>query len=86
MHTLLRVLVETFARAHGCCTRHCTRLPQGCSGFHGTALDLGGWHTAKGYLWGHSEEKTEVNMAMRSSFHCEVSMPQRRTPRVTEEK
>lgn len=45
--------------------------PEGCSGFHSTALDLGGWHTAKGYLWGHSEEKTDVNMAMRSSFHRE---------------
>lgn len=70
-------MVAARGTAQGC--------PKGCSGFHSTALDLQGWHTAKRYLLGHSEEKTEVNTAMRSSFHCEVSMPRRRTPRVTEE-
>lgn len=57
----------------------------GCSGFHNTALDLWGLEHSKEILGGHSEEKTHVNTVMRSSVHCEVSMPQRRTPRVTEE-
>lgn len=43
-----------------------------------TTLTFGGWH-----LRGHAEEKTDVDMATRSLFHCKVSMPQRRTPRVT---